>query len=114
MSSPIHAGLAAGRWHELSLAEQLGNIGSEISRALRSKAAGNEPRMQGALERALELFELTMADPKLRHRLKEICRAREVVCDYFYGDNVYGTEPESLDRWFTAYAMAARIAAGRQ
>lgn len=69
--------------------------------------------MFGALERALELFDLTLADPKLRYRLKEICRAREVVCDFFYGDNSYQTDGESLDRYFTTYAIAARRAAGR-
>ena len=35
MSALQHRDLAAGRWWELSLAEQLGNIGSEISRASR-------------------------------------------------------------------------------
>ena len=30
-----HRDLAAGRWWELSLAAQLGNVGSEIGRALR-------------------------------------------------------------------------------
>ncbi len=34
-----HRDLAAGRWWELSLAEQLGNVGSEVSRAARSTAA---------------------------------------------------------------------------
>ena len=34
MTKALHQSLAAGRWFELSLAEQLGNVGSEVGRAL--------------------------------------------------------------------------------
>lgn len=68
--------------------------------------------MWGALERGLELFDLTMADPKLRHRLKEICRAREVVLDFLVGDNAYRSSADDLERYFTAYAFAARRLVG--
>ncbi|MDQ1428945.1 MAG: hypothetical protein QOK39_2421, partial [Acidimicrobiaceae bacterium] len=50
MSEPLHTGLAAGRWHTLTIAEQMGNIGSEVSRALRANANGNQTRMWSALE----------------------------------------------------------------
>lgn len=106
--NPIHPELASGRWHSFSLCEQLGHIGSEISRARRAREAGNRERMDGAVERALELFDLTLEDPRLRNRRREICRAREVVCDFFWGDNEYGSSAESLDRYFMAYALAAR------
>ena len=109
MPEPIHKSLAEGRWFELTLYEQLGNIGSEISRALKAKSAGNTERMFKAVDRGLELFDFTLADPRHRGRRKEICRAREVVCDFFYGDNVYQTDGPSLDRWFLVYAMAARL-----
>ena len=108
MPSPKHPGLAGGRWHELTLAEQLGNIGSEVSRACNARARGNNDRMFKAVDRALELFDLTLADPKLAGRRKEICRAREVVCDFFYGDNEYSSDPASLDKYFRPYALAAR------
>ena len=105
-----HRDLAAGRWWELTLAEQLGNIGSEVSRAARW--TGRNPAMaQGALYRALELFDLTLDDPRLRAsppRLREIARAREVVADFFAGRNEYNSTAESLQRYFDAYATAAR------
>jgi hypothetical protein len=104
----LHSDLAAGRWHSMSLMEQLGNAGSEVSRALRARAIGNEARERSALHRFLELMDLTIADPRLNGRRRELCRAREVVCDYFVGDNVYGSTPESLDRYFLAFAKAAR------
>lgn len=108
MHSPIHPGLAGGRWYEMSLAEQLGHTGSEVSRALTARSSGNRDRMLKAVDRALELFDLTIADPKHRGRRKEICRAREVVCDFFYGDNAYRSDGASLDRYFRSYAIAAR------
>jgi hypothetical protein len=104
----IHQDLAAGRWNELTLMEQLANIGSEVGRAARARSTGNEQRLERALDRALELFDLTIADERWRGRLREITRAREIVCDYLVGDNVYGSSPESLDAWFLPFAMAAR------
>jgi len=108
MVQPLHASLAAGRWFELTLMEQFANIGSEVGRATRAKAQGNEQRLAGALDRALELFDLTLADNRWRDRIKEIARAREVVCDFLVGDNEYGSTAESLDRYFLPFAMAAR------
>ncbi len=60
--------------------------------------------------RALELLDLTLADPRLqsRPRLRKIARAREVVADYFAGPNQYGSSGPSLQKYFDAYALAAR------
>lgn len=88
--------------------EQLGNIGSEVGRARRAKSQGSEQRFAGALDRALELFDLTLADGRWRRRLKEIARACEVVFDFLVGDNEYSSTAESLDRYFLPFAMAAR------
>jgi hypothetical protein len=52
MGRVLHPTLAAGRWFELTLMEQLGNIGCEVGRATRAKAQGNEQRLAGALESA--------------------------------------------------------------
>lgn len=105
----LHAGLSAGRWHTLTLNEQLGNVGSDVGRAIRAKARGDDTRLQGALERALELLDLTLADDRWRGpRRREISRAREVVCDFLVGDNDYASTGESLDAYFFAFAMAAR------
>ena len=105
---PKHESLAQGRWSSFDLMEQLGNIGSEVGRAAKAKRRGDEARMWSALERALELFDLTIADPRWSGRLKEPLRAREVVCDFLVGNNGYGSTDESLDSYFLAFAMAAR------
>jgi hypothetical protein len=54
--------LASGRWRTLTILEQMGNIGSEVERAIRAHDAGRLDRFEHALERALELFDLTAAD----------------------------------------------------
>jgi hypothetical protein len=111
MTDVQHRDLAAGRWGELSIAEQLGHIGSEISRTVRWKPR-NVDVSERALYRALELFDLTLADARLREtpwRIREIARAREVVVDYFAGTNEYGSSDRSLQKYFDAYALAARL-----
>lgn len=109
MTTILHATLAAGRWQELSLVDQLANIGSEVGRASRAKANGNVARFEGALMRGLELFDLTLADDRWRGApRREIARAREVVCDFLVGDNECGSSDESLDRYFLPFAVAAR------
>jgi hypothetical protein len=110
MSDLQHRELASGRWHELPLAEQIGNIGSEISRA--SKWSGRNGQLaRGALERALELLDLTLDDPRHRQspaRLRELARVREVVVDFFDGPNEYHSTAEGLQKYFDAYALAVR------
>ena len=110
MTAMRHRDLAAGRWWQLSLAEQLGNIGSEVSRAVRWHSR-NPDLARGALYRALELFDLTLADRRHHRslpRLREIARAREVVVDFLVGPNQYGSTGPSLQKYFDAFAVAAR------
>jgi len=96
------------QWQQRTLAQQMGNIGSEVGRALKWKNT-NEVRKTNAIERALELFDFTISDPRwIKNRLKEICRSREVVVDYFYGDNEYNSSPQSLEKYFFYYALVAR------
>lgn len=108
-TSVLHRNLASvGRWQELSLVEQLGNIGSEVGRAIAAHRNGNAERSARALDRALELFDLTIADQRWRYRLKEITRAREVCCEYFFGKNSFQETPEALEKYFTQFALVAR------
>jgi hypothetical protein len=102
-----HRDLAAGRWGQFSLAEQLANVGSEVGRMLRWRE--RDPRVAtGAFDRALELLDLTLADPRWRSRLRELARARELLCDAEAGGSLYGSTLEGLDRYFFAFAVSAR------
>jgi hypothetical protein len=104
----LHGAGIAESWATLSLLEQLANIGSEVGRAARAKERQHQERFDRALDRALELFDLTLADARWRGRRREIARAREVVCDFLVGDNVYGSTTTSLDAYFLPFAVAAR------
>ena len=103
----FHSDLAGGRWHTMSLCEQLGNIGSEISRALNWKDKDYIKSLH-AFYRALELFDLTISYPKLKFRLKEILRARELVCDYFIGENEYQSTSAFFRSYFDYFALRAQ------
>lgn len=104
----IHAD-SAGRWGTLSLVEQLANVGSEVDRAIRAHENGNIPRFSAALERALELFDLTAGDARQSgHRRREILRAREEFCRLFFDEKVPRDSARGLSRYFLAFATAAR------
>ena len=107
MPNFIHKELAEGRWFELSLFEQLGNIGSEVSRAKKWQGK-DEKNFWGAVERALDLFDLTLEDERWRGRRWEIARAREVFCDAIYGSKQYNTSLADLEKYFDQFALAAR------
>jgi hypothetical protein len=106
----IHKNLASGRWFELSLAEQLGNIGSEVLRASRQQNK-DKKLFWLAVERALELFDLTLEDPRWKGRRWEIARAREVFLDAVFGGKEYKSSLEDLVRYFDQFACAARLRA---
>lgn len=97
------------RWERLTLLEQLGNVGSEVERAIRAHASGNEARFSNALARALELFDLTATDTRWvgPHR-REILRAREEFCRLFFDPDVDPQSAAGLQRYFLAFAVAAR------
>ena len=106
--SYYHKELASGRWFELTLAEQLGNTGSEVNRAILHFEKNNTEAGMNAFYRALELLDLTIADPRLRKRLKEINRLREILCDKFIGENTYHTSFDFLKKYFYQFGYLAR------
>lgn len=103
-----HQELASGKWQKLSLMEQLGNIGSEISRTINWRGK-DEVLFRGAVDRALELFDLTLADPRWHGRRQEIARTREVFCDIIFGRQEYQTTLPDLLRYFDQFAYATRL-----
>jgi len=101
-----HKELASGRWSQMSLAEQMLNIGSEVSRANRWKSKKNIEQCHRAADRALELLSITIDTQRGKHDLGEFCRLYEVLADYYYGNNVYQTNPDKLQRSFDIFYNA--------
>jgi hypothetical protein len=83
------------QWQKMSSAEQIGNIGSEISRAKKKK---------DALWRALGLIDLTLS----QYPSKELCRLREVVCDIIVGSKFYEVDLDELISFCLPFAVLAR------
>jgi len=108
--------MASGKWSQFSLVEQLANIGSEVGRSIRWFKANDKERFESSFIRALELFELTLADNRWKGRRKEIARSKEVFCSLL-------TEPEffkeidhefdSLNEYFLQFGIAANAKKGR-
>ena len=62
------------RWQGLSVLQQLGNIGSEVGRAFAWYAKGDTLHFEHAFARALELIDMSSADPQWGKRRKELLR----------------------------------------
>lgn len=103
----IHQEQTAGAWHQRSLIEQLANVGSEVG-SMRKWQGRNSDLCEKAFVRALELLDLTISDSRWKGRRKELTRARTFLCDAMDGGKEHGSTVQDLDRYFLAYAVAAR------
>src|ERR1700722_3476624 len=101
-----HLDSARVSWAKFSLEEQMANIGSEVSRALR--AQGNQVRFWGAVTRALDLFYLTVEYPRWIGRRREVLRVRELFGAAVLGSDEFKTSLQDLDRYFDCFAWLAR------
>lgn len=110
MNLIYHKNLDQNQWFQQSLSYQLGNVGSEVSRTLNWLNKGKKEHANLAFERALELFDLTVADPKNKKRLKEILRTRELFAEWFL--TCLQSEKVADNNWlkyFDAYGYYARL-----
>ena len=104
----FHRSLTPERWQTFSFAEKMGNVGAEISRAAYWEGKGDGGERNRALERALELINLTLATESSPTRLKEVARVREVLCDIFAGTKQYEVTLQDLENYCLPFAIAAR------
>ncbi|MDD3498246.1 MAG: hypothetical protein PHH24_01915 [Candidatus Moranbacteria bacterium] len=103
-----HKNLAGGEWLKLSFFEQMANVGSEVERSIIWKDKNNREYSRIAFERALELLDLTIADPKNKKRLKELLRVRECLADHFVFENEYASTDKNWQNYFFVFNWAAR------
>ncbi len=103
-----HASLENGRWAELTLAQQMANIGSETSRVLKALEAGKDSRAESAFGRAQELIDLTIKygridTPSGRGALlEELCRFRELFCAAFLSKDL--SELTAMNKYLDQFA----------
>ena len=102
----VHSAETKANWSKYPITYQMGNVGSEVSRALKWSEKGNLPRAAKAIDRALELFDFTiLANVKSHARLTEILKAREEFCDYFFGGNTWHTDPATMQKYYDGFVM---------
>lgn len=96
-------------WAELSIFEQMGNIGSEVGRAINAQRNGKTKRVDGAIDRALDLFDATIECliEQKSPRVREVLRSREEFLRLFF-DNAFDADADNIERYFMQFATAAR------
>lgn len=102
-----HPALAEGRWKTLSLSEQLAHVGSEVERTIKWKEKGNIEYARLAFVRALELLDLTISAYTEFSKLKELTRLRELLVDYFQGNNEYLSSDDFWHKYFLEFTFLA-------
>jgi len=99
-----------GRWALLTFNEQMGNIGSEVGRAILAHKNGNIVRETRAIDRAIDLFSATvevLIGTQYAYRLKEVLRARDEFLRLFF-DGTFDKDADNIERYFMYFAFAAR------
>lgn len=90
------------RWFDLSLPEQMVNIGNEVKRAVRfDKDSGKK---QTFIEKALKYIDLTIDDPKNKAVIPEIKMGREILEDYI-GDHELDYTKEQIRDYYMDFVF---------
>lgn len=93
-------------WAKLDVFNQMGNIGSEVGRALTAKRQGNNRRMETAFYRGMDLINATVdawSEQKVT-ALPELLIAREQFAESILTED----EDPTLEKYFLDFAIAAR------
>ena len=95
----------------MSIMEQMGNISSEVGRAINAKKQNNKQNLENSIIRTLDLFDATIAEliNTKSIRLKEILMSKDQFLTIINKESPSIDELNSLDRYFTHYAIAARL-----
>jgi hypothetical protein len=104
----MNSSISYDRWAKLTILEQMGNIGSEVGRAISSERRGDVVSRDGAIGRALDLFAATakfLAGEKSL-RLREVLRSRDQFLGLFFDDNF--DDADAVESYFMQFAIAAR------
>lgn len=97
-------------WSKLSIYDQMGTIGTEIGRTMSWRQNPHFGKPEEAFYRGLEYLDLSISDPKNRGaKLKELCRVREVLVDWYLGTKLYSTTESSLNSYFEPFAIASNL-----
>ena len=91
------------KWYSMSVEDQISNIGGEVNRAINWDKKGNRERARNFCNKAKELLQLSIEDPKNRHRIGEFFNGICELDDRFFGENKYNTSDETLLKYYDAF-----------
>lgn len=96
-------------WVQLDVINQMGNIGSEVGRAINAWREKDEPRFNGSFARSLDLFDATIKALTSRKSLrsKEVLRAKDQYLSLFF-DGKFDEDATKIEKYFMQYAWLAR------
>lgn len=86
-----HKSLTVQNWAEKPFEYQILTIGAEMGRAKNMATKGHAEETRRAIERAMELLDLTIYDSKWSSKLRELLRFREWI-GMFYLDPIQNQE----------------------
>lgn len=109
----IHKDLAEGRWFEFSLWSSLQTLVVMLKGPYDGSEKADLIIASRHLSERWNFLYFTLADPKNKKQLRELCRAREALVDHFVYDNIYRSTEESWQHYFFAFNYAAAIQRGR-
>lgn len=88
------------KWFDLSLVQQMINIGNEVKRGLKFDSDPDKRNM--FFEKAIQYTQLTMEDCKNAHVLPELLICKEVLEDYL-GEHNLASSGEQISKYYQAY-----------
>lgn len=83
-----HEHLTIAKWVAFSKGQQLLMIASELWRAGKWMDRNDAFAVRQCDERAFELIDLTLEDPKWRGKMRELCRFRELLADRYHSQSM--------------------------
>lgn len=83
-----HKHLDPVRWNSFPKGQQLLMIASELSRAGKWIERHDVFAVQQCDERAFELIDLTLEDPKWKGGIRELCRFRELLAERYHSQSI--------------------------
>ena len=92
----------------MSLAQQLGNLASEMTMARHLEMKNDFVSCNKSLERALDLLDSTLADNRWQFRRRELTLLREIICDCFSKEKEYDVSLSDLEKYCADFALASR------
>lgn len=98
------------RWAQMDILNQMGNIGSEVGRAIKAKSSRDDESFNDALARAVNLFDATaeVLVQQKSPRVREVLLAKYQFLSLFFAKR-RSEDPISLENYFMQFALAARM-----